>query len=449
MRRDKIYIDPELLQTLYRECRGYVERVHERLLEEENIEIGYSTLTRMLHEQGISTAPQTRCHQVPDEPGAEMQHDTTLYSIDLGAEKNCKIVASLIYLRYSKRRYLKFYRGFKRFKMKCFFHEALTWWGYSARHCIIDNTNLARLRGTGHNAVIVPEMAHFASRYGFEFRCHELNHPNRKAGGERSFWTVETNFLPGRSFESLEDLNEQALAWATERLENRPQGKARLIPAKAFEHEQAYLIELPSALPAPYQDHKRDTDQYGYIAFQANYYWVPGTSRDTVKVLEYASTIKIYHNRECLAEYPLPPDGVKNQKYSPEGLPKPPHQPDYRKRPSAEEEKRLRAIDPEVAAFLDRVLPLRSQRHRYIRSLLALSRRMTPELFIKSIVRASQYRIEDIATIERIAWLYIQEGYIEPGDRGALPAAELDADLTGPGSLPGRLSHRDSRPVRL
>ena len=65
VRRDKIYIDPELLQTLYRECRGYVERVHERLLEEENIEIGYSTLTRMLHEQGISTAPQT-----PLPPGA-------------------------------------------------------------------------------------------------------------------------------------------------------------------------------------------------------------------------------------------------------------------------------------------------------------------------------------------------------------------------------------------
>ena len=56
---------------------------------------------------------------------------------------------------------------------------------------------------------------------------------------------------------------------------------------------------------------------------------------------------------------------------------------------------------------------------------------MTAELFIKSIVRANQYRIEDIATIERIAWLYIQEGYIEPDDRGALPAAELDADLTG------------------
>ena len=48
---------------------------------------------------------------------------------------------------------------------------------------------------------------------------------------------METNFLPGRSFESLEDLNQQALEWATVRMEHRPQGKTRLIPAKAFEHE--------------------------------------------------------------------------------------------------------------------------------------------------------------------------------------------------------------------
>ena len=355
VRKDKIHIDPELLQTLYRECRGYVERVHERLLEEEKIEIGYSTLTRMLHEQGISTAPQTRCHQVPDEPGAEMQHDTTLYSIDLGAEKNCKIVASLIYLRYSKRRYLKFYRGFKRFKMKYFFHEALSWWGYSAHYCIIDNTNLARLRGTGHNAVIVPEMAYFASQYGFEFRCHELNHPNRKAGGERSFWTVETNFLTRPSASKIwkismsRPLPGPPNVWITV-LRAKPGSS----PPKLSSTNRLTSLNCRPLCPLPYQDHKRDTDQYGYIAFQANYYWVPGTSRDTVKVLEYASTIKIYHNRECLAEYPLPPDGVKNQKYSPEGLPKPPHQPDYRKRPSAEEEKRLRAMDPEVAAFLDR-----------------------------------------------------------------------------------------------
>ena len=38
----------------------------------------------------------------------------------------------------------------------------------------------------------------------------------------------------------------------------------------------------------------RGTDQYGYLAFGANYYWVPGTKRDEVKVLEYSDRLKIY-----------------------------------------------------------------------------------------------------------------------------------------------------------
>jgi hypothetical protein len=50
-------------------------------------------------------------------------------------------------------------------------------------------------------------MEEFASRYGFQFVCHEVKHSDRKAGNERSFFTVETNFFPGRTFESLEDLN--------------------------------------------------------------------------------------------------------------------------------------------------------------------------------------------------------------------------------------------------
>jgi len=187
--------------------------------------------------------------------------------------------------------------------MKCFLHEALMSWGAAAQRCIIDNTKLARLRGCGSRAVIVPEMAAFAERYGFQFVCHALRHPNRKAGEERSFWTVETNFLPGRTFASLEDLNRQALEWATVRMRHRPQSKTGLIPAKAFEHERAYLTELSPHLPAPYRDEPRGTDEYGYVSVEGNYYGVPGSQREDVKILLYADRVKIYRQQTCLAEY--------------------------------------------------------------------------------------------------------------------------------------------------
>lgn len=408
MRADKLWIDEELLRQLYQECGGFVQRVHEKLIEEKNILVKYSTLTRMLRELGISKPSKVRCERVPDEPGAEMQHDTSPYDITLGGRR-VKVIASLLYLRYSKRRYLRFYRAFNRFRMKCFFHEALIFWGYCAGECIIDNTNLARLRGTGSFAVITPEMESFGRQYGFEFRCHEKGHANRKAGEERSFWTIETNFLPGRTFESLEDMNRQAFEWATLRMDNRAQGKAGLIPAKAFEYERSYLRPLPPHLPAPYQTHTRGTDQYGYIAFDANYYWVPGDRRDEVKVLQYGDSLKIFQARECLAEYALPGEGVRNKTFTPEGRPKPRHKPRNRKQPTQEEESRLRSIDS-ISAYLDFSLKGKEGicRHEFIRKLLGLSRKMTPALFIKSIERAHKYRIASIDTIERIALLHLK-----------------------------------------
>jgi hypothetical protein len=138
--------------------------------------------------------------------------------------------------------------------------------------CVIDNTNLARLAGVGKHAVMTSEMDAFARRYGFRFVCHEIGHANRKAGEERSFLTLETNFFPGRTFESLEDMNRQAFEWATVRMEKRSQTKAKIVPAIAFENERPLLAKVPPGLPAPYRMTTRSVDQYGYVAFGGNYY---------------------------------------------------------------------------------------------------------------------------------------------------------------------------------
>jgi transposase len=317
VRNDKIQIDKELLLRLYKECEGWKQRVHEKLVEEEGVQVKYSTLTAIIRKLGLGSDGKQRCDRVPDEPGEEMQHDTTVYTLTIGGKKR-KVVASSIYLRYSKRRYLKFYSRFNRFTMKCFLHEALVFWCYTAVICIIDNTSLARLSGTGKNAVIVPEMAAFSKQYGFSFLCHERGHSNRKAGEERSFFTVETNFIPGRSFESMEDLNKQAFDWATERMYHKPVAKTGLIPAKAFEYERSYLKQLPPYVSEPYLIHERTTDQYGYSSFDGNFYWIPGTGREVVKILQYSDRLKIYSGRKLLAEYKLPPDGTKNERFSPE-----------------------------------------------------------------------------------------------------------------------------------
>ncbi len=261
-----------------------------------------------------------------------------------------------------------------------------------------------------------------ASR-SFQFVCHGIGHANRKAANERSFWSVETNFLRGRTFASLEDLN-VARQWATVRMEHRVQTKARIIPAQLFEHERLYLQALPPHLPAPYQMHQRVTDQYGYVAFAANYYWVPGTRRDDVKVLQYADRVKIYRHYDCLAEYPLPPEGTRCQHYSPPGQPQPRYQPRNRHRHAKLEEQRLRALGSDVSAYLDFALAAPGrQRHRFTRELFALSRKLTDEVFRHTVRRAYRYRILDLATLRRIAWLCLSQ------EDDALPEVEVDDDF--------------------
>jgi hypothetical protein len=295
--------------------------------------------------------------------------------------------------------------------MKCFLHEALSFWNYAAVVCIIDNTNLARLRGTGKNAVIVPEMEQFAKQYGFELVCHEVGHANRKAGNERGFYTVETNFFPGRKFENIEDINRQAFEWATVRMANRPTGKTRLIPAQTFEYEQPFLKKLPGYVTAPYLVHKRGTDQYGYAAFDGNFYWIPGTKRHDVKVLQYAEHLMIYRNRKLLGRYPLPPDGVKNEQIPPQGQSKPLYKPKYRKKPTAKEENILRTAAKEINDYMEfAVKNGGKQKHRFIRGLYGLYRKIALEVFIKTVKRALKYRITDIKTVERIAILQLTAG---------------------------------------
>lgn len=437
VRKDKKIVDIDLLKDLYERCDGYGERVYEILTEEHNVDIGYSTLTRLIREEGIGQKKNQRCGQEPDVPGEEMQHDTSMYRIKLDG-KLTKITCSGLYFRYSKIRYIKFYRRFNRFTMKCFIDEALRFWGYVAGECIIDNTNLAVLYGTGKRAVFHPEMKAFASSYGFKWIAHEIRHANRKAGKERNFWTVETNFLPGRIFKNLTDMNEQALAWATDRYAHRPQSKTRLIPIELFEKEKPFLAKMPSYVHPPYLDHKRDIDQYGYIAFNGNFYWVPGKLRGKTDIVEYASHLEIYQKKKRLKKYDMPDWAVKNKKFIPEGINTNPYEPNNLKKGCTEEEKFLRSINHTCCDYLDFIKSNQSDiklRPKFIRGLYNLSRKMTRSLFLECIERALKYQITKIAAIENIA------GQLVKNDLYELPEVSINNDFENRGEFQkGRFS---------
>jgi len=419
-RKDKKQVDIELLKKLHDRCNGYAERIYEILTEEYGLDIGYSTVTGLLRENQIGSQTVKRSGKYPDIPGEEMQHDTTIYKIFIGG-KMTKVVCSGLYLRYCKMRYIKFYFRFNRYKMKCFLHEALSFWGYTAKVCIIDNTNLAVYSGTGANAVFSEEMLRFARHFGFSWKAHRIGHANRKAGTERNFYTVETNFLPGRTFANMDDLNVQGFNWATKKWATRPLSKTRLIPVNLFEQEKPYLIKLHEYIQPPYLPHKRIIDQYGYIAFKGNYYWMPSESeskkpiKGQVDVIEYPDKIRIFQKNNHLIDYAIAGENMRNQKFVPDGMTGRLFEPKYIKKKCDEEEKRLRNMGQTVCEYLDFIKSGScqiKQKPRFIRNLYYISKKLSPSLFLQSLERALKYQVDKIDGIERISIRLLKNGSV-------------------------------------
>lgn len=411
-RKDKTVVDEKLLEGLYQDCKGYRQRMHELLTEEHGIPIGYSSLTRLLRAKGLGVEKKPRSCHVPDVPGEEMQHDTSEHKVRIGGVQR-KVISSGLYLRYSKMRYVLFYRRFNRFTMKCFFDEALRHWGYCAPNCIIDNTHLAILYGCGSSAVMCPEMIGFGNNYGFTWKAHAIGHADRKAGTERNFHTVETSFLPGRSFDSLEDMNAQAIQWATVRYAKRPLAKTKLIPAMLFETEKSALIKLPDYVSTPSMEHHRVVDEYGYISFDGNYYHVPQSLRQrTVVVVQYAHHLGIMDGITKAVRHTIAADGIKNERIvEPGHTPLPRYAPKNRKLGCEHEEKKLREMGEPFAGYLEQAKNPQSgvkQRPAFIRGLYALTKRLGASLLERALTRAQSYNVFDLGAIERIAVQFIE-----------------------------------------
>jgi hypothetical protein len=154
-------------------------------------------------------------------------------------------------------------------------------------------------------------------------------------------------------------------------------------------------------------------------------------------VLQYSDCITIYHQRRLLIEYNLPGAEVKNKKFSPPGQPQPVHQPKNRKNPTDCEEIKLRNISKDVDDWFKFAFAGMEgkQKHRLIRQLYDLHRKMSADLFIKAIRRALIYRITDIDTIERIAILLMKEECV------SMPSAHIDEEfINRPSFIEGRFT---------
>src|SRR5262249_8226244 len=196
---------------LYARCKGNLVRVHEELTAA-GAQFSYQALTAFCRRQGIGHELKEPVGEYHFQPGQEMQHDTSLHRAEIGGQLRPVQTASLV-LGFSRMLFFQFFPTFRRFDCKVFLTDALQYLQGACAICLIDNTHVVVLKGTGRDMVPVPEMAAFADRYGFRFQAHAIGHANRSARVERSFRYIETNFLAGRSFRDWADANQQAREW--------------------------------------------------------------------------------------------------------------------------------------------------------------------------------------------------------------------------------------------
>ena len=247
----------DILQLL-QQCEGSFMRVHEELTKR-GLQLSYPALTAFCRRHGIGHVPKLPAGRYDFAPGQEMQHDTSPHDLHLGGKLRRVQTASLV-LAYSRMLFFQFYPQFRRFEDKVFLTEALRYMDGACQTCMIDNTHVVVLKGTGAAMIPVPEMAAFAERFGFTFVAHAVGDANRSGRVERMFRFIERGFLPGRRFTDWTDANRQARAWC-DRVNARPKRQLKATPARALRRRASGPAPAapldPRALPAPSATRRR------------------------------------------------------------------------------------------------------------------------------------------------------------------------------------------------
>jgi hypothetical protein len=185
IRPEKAESHRDRIVELYADCRGNLVRVHEKLTDE-GAKLSYQALTGFCRRHEIGRAPKPPAGNYDFAPGAEMQHDTSPFSWKIGGVSRLVQIASLV-LCFSRMIFIQLYSCFTRFECKVFLTDAFTYFDGVCKTCMVDNTSVIRLKGTGKDMVPVPEMACFSKRFNFDFAAHEVGDANRSARVEGHF----------------------------------------------------------------------------------------------------------------------------------------------------------------------------------------------------------------------------------------------------------------------
>lgn len=144
--------------------------------------------------------------------------------------------------------------------------------------------------------------ADFAATAGFVPRVCRVRRPQTKGKVERSIRFVKENFLPGRRFVDLEDLNRQAISWCDEK-NRRIHGTTGERPCDRLKQEKLKCLP-PREHWKPYLLERRRVSQDGFVGYDGARYGVPWRySGREVTVFERNGQVEVQIGYELISRH--------------------------------------------------------------------------------------------------------------------------------------------------
>lgn len=185
-------------------------------------------------------------------------------------------------------------------------HEAaFEHFGGRTQEVLYDNPKTVMLRREEGRVVYNPVFEDFARHWGYKTRLCQYYRAQTKGKVESGVKYVKGNFLPGRSFESMEHLNRELERWCVEVADRRVHGTTHRVPAEAFAEEN--LVETRGHRPYLLVEALRRTVAKDcLVTYRTNRYSVPArhVGRE-VELVASGTELRVFREGDLVATHAL------------------------------------------------------------------------------------------------------------------------------------------------